>query len=70
MFAAIVCWDGAGLPDVNVDDGERRGDGPRVDKFAVATDAGVGEDAVGTGFEPCLDVGAEFVPMESEPDSV
>ena len=34
------------------------------------TDGGVGEDAVGAGLDPLLNVGAKFVPEETEADAV
>ena len=70
VLRAVVSSDGARLPDVDVDDGEWGGDRPGVHEFAVATDAGVGQDAVGTGAEPGFDVGAELVPIEAQADAV
>ena len=43
---------------------------PGVDEFAVATDVGVGEDAVRAGTKPYFNVGAEFVPIELHPYAV
>ena len=70
VFAATVAGNVAWLPDVNVDDGKRGGDWPRVNQFTVPADAGVGKDAIGAGFEPCFHVGAELVPVEAEADAV
>ena len=58
------------MPDVDVDDGERRGDGPGVDEFAVFPNGGVGEKAVGACFDPQFDVVAHFVPEEAEANAV
>ena len=53
-----------------MDDGEWRGNGPGVYEFAVAADGGVGKDTVGACFKPGFDIGAKFVPIESEADAM
>ena len=69
-MGATVGRNGAGLPDVNVDDGKWGGYGPRVDQFAVVPDGGVSSDAVGAGLYPPFDVVPHLVPEESETDPV
>eukprot|EP00977_Amphora_coffeiformis_P019294 scaffold7139_cov100-Amphora_coffeaeformis.AAC.5 len=64
ILGAVVCRDGAGLPDVDVDDGKGRGDGPGVDQFAVLAGGRVREDAVLTRALPGRYVKAEPVPVE------
>ena len=70
VLGAAISHDGTWLPNVDVNDGERRGDRPRVDELAVTADAGVGEDAIGTGAGPRFDVGTELVLVEAEADAV
>ena len=53
-----------------MNDSEWRGNGPGVNEFAIAVDGGVGEDTVGTCLEPSCNIGAKFVPIESEADAV
>ena len=53
-----------------MNDGKGGGDGPGVDKLTLVSGEGVGEDAVRAGFDPCLHVCAQLVPVEPESDSV
>jgi hypothetical protein len=70
VLGAVVCRDGAGLPDVDVDDGEWGRYRPGVDKFAVLAGGRVREDAVGTRALPGGDVEAEPVPVEPKADAM
>ena len=70
VLGAAISDDSAWLPDIDVNDGKRGRDGPRVDEFAVSTNASVGEDAVGARADPRFDVGTELVPVEAEADAV
>eukprot|EP00977_Amphora_coffeiformis_P004454 scaffold948_cov96-Amphora_coffeaeformis.AAC.1 len=68
VLGAVVCRDGAGLPDVDVDDGEWGRYRPGVDKFAVLAGGRVREDAVGARALPGRDVEAKPVPVEPKAD--
>eukprot|EP00977_Amphora_coffeiformis_P029690 scaffold42357_cov221-Amphora_coffeaeformis.AAC.1 len=70
VLGAVVCRDGAGLPDVNVDDGKWGRYGPGVDEFTVLAGGGVQEDAVWTRALPGRDVKAESVPVEPKADAM
>ena len=60
----------ARLPNIDVDDGKWGGDRPRVDKLALVAGGGVGQVAVGAGFDPGFYIRPHFVPIEPESDSV
>ena len=70
VFGAGVGRNVAGLPNVDVDDGEGGRDGPGVNEFAATPSGGVGEDAIRALANPCFDVVAHTMPVKAETDAM